>query len=79
MKFKNVYFINGKDLMKYCGNEGTAENTHPNDLGFYSMGKVLGDLIEEILNKWVFMKRLIAADKGFYKKVAKIAIPIALH
>ena len=48
---KNVYFINGKDLMKYCGNEGTAENTHPNDLGFYSMAKVLGDLIEEILNK----------------------------
>jgi len=48
---KNVYFINGKDLMKYCGNEGTAENTHPNDFGFYSMGKVLGDLIEEILNK----------------------------
>ena len=25
------------------------------------------------------MKRLIAADKGFYKKVAKISIPIALQ
>ena len=46
---KNVYFINGKDLMALCGNEGTAENTHPNDFGFYSMAKVLGDLIEKIL------------------------------
>lgn len=44
---KNVYFIDGKDLMELCGNEGTVDGTHPTDYGFASMAKVLGDLIEE--------------------------------
>jgi hypothetical protein len=44
---KNVYFIDGRDLCKLCGNEGTSDNCHPTDLGFYSMAKVLGDLIEK--------------------------------
>lgn len=48
---KNVYFIPGYDLVKYVGNNGTVDNCHPNDLGFYSMARVLGDLIEEILKK----------------------------
>ena len=33
----DVYFIDGKTLMKICHNEGTVDNCHPNDLGFYSM------------------------------------------
>ena len=44
---KNVYFILGSDLMKYCGNEGTVDGTHPTDYGFASMAKVLGDFIED--------------------------------
>ena len=44
---KNVYFIDGRDLCKYCKNEGTVDNCHPTDLGFYSMALVLGDFIEE--------------------------------
>lgn len=44
---KNVYFIDGKDLMELCGNEGTVDGTHPTDYGFASMAKVIGDLIEK--------------------------------
>ena len=44
---KNVYFIDGRYLCKVCGNEGTVDNCHPSDLGFFSMAQVLGDLIEE--------------------------------
>ena len=43
---KNVYFIEGKELMKYCGNEGTVDGAHPTDFGFASMAKVLGDFME---------------------------------
>ena len=45
---KNVYFISGRELMKLCGDEGTVDNCHPTDLGFYSMAKALGDLIDKI-------------------------------
>ena len=44
---KNVYFIDGRDLCKYCGDEGLVDNIHPTDHGFASMARVLGDLIEE--------------------------------
>ena len=44
---KNVYFIPGQDLMTYCGNDGTVDAVHPTDYGFFSMAKVLGDLIEK--------------------------------
>ncbi len=44
---KNVYFIPGNTLMKYAKGEGTVDSCHPNELGFYSMAKVLGDLIEK--------------------------------
>ena len=45
---KNVYCIIGKDLMQYTDNEGSVDNCHPNDLGFASMSKVIGDMIEEM-------------------------------
>lgn len=44
---KNVYFLDGPALTKYCGNEGTVDNTHPTDFGFVSMAQVVGDLIDE--------------------------------
>ncbi|MBR2021465.1 MAG: hypothetical protein IJ939_03425 [Clostridia bacterium] len=44
---KNVYFIDGRDLCKLCGNEGTVDGCHPTDFGFASMAATLGDLIEE--------------------------------
>jgi hypothetical protein len=34
--------------MQYAENNGTVDNCHPTDLGFWSMAKVLGDLIEEM-------------------------------
>ena len=46
---KNVYFIDGKDLMQFAENDGTVDNCHPNDLGFYSMAKVLSNVLGEVL------------------------------
>lgn len=38
---RHVCFIDGPTLMKYAKTEGTVDGGHPNDLGFYSMAKVL--------------------------------------
>lgn len=46
---KNVYLIEGKELMALAGNDGTVDNCHPNDLGFASMAKAVGDLLETLL------------------------------
>lgn len=46
---KNVCFIEGPALMKYAKKEGTVDNCHPNDLGFYSMAKVLIKQLRPIL------------------------------
>ena len=46
---KNVYLIDGPTLMQYAKNEGTVDNCHPNDLGFYSMAKVLTKQLRNIL------------------------------
>ena len=48
---KNVYMLDGKALMSLAGNEGTVDNTHPTDLGFFSMATALIPLIESILCK----------------------------
>ena len=45
---KNVYFLDGKALMALCENNGTVDNCHPTDLGFFSMAKAVGDVIERI-------------------------------
>lgn len=47
---RNVYLISGTELMKEAGPDGTVDNLHPNDLGFASMAKVLGDEIARIMN-----------------------------
>ena len=45
---KNVYFIESRDIMRYCGNEGTVDGCHPTDLGFYSMAKALKKVMKKI-------------------------------
>lgn len=45
----NVYILDGRTLMELAGNEGTVEDTHPNDLGFVSMARALGNVLEKIL------------------------------
>lgn len=42
----NVYLLDGKTLMALCGNDGTVDGVHPNDWGFASMAKAVGDLLE---------------------------------
>ena len=44
---KNVYFIPGPSLMEYSGPDGKVDISHPTDLGFMSMARVLGDLLEK--------------------------------
>jgi lysophospholipase L1-like esterase len=48
---KNVYYISGEELMAEAGCNGTVDDCHPNDYGFYSMAKAIGDCIEKILSK----------------------------
>ena len=45
----NVYYVSGKELMALCGAEGTIDNIHPNDLGFFSMAQTLTPVIERII------------------------------
>ena len=35
--------------MALCGAEGTIDNIHPNDLGFFSMAQTLTPVIEKII------------------------------
>lgn len=49
---KNVYFIDGRTFLEeYPDAEGSVDGCHPTDLGFYFMGKKIGDVIATILNK----------------------------
>lgn len=45
----NIYLIDGGRLMALAKDEGTVDGCHPNDLGFASMAKAAGDLLEKIL------------------------------
>ena len=45
----NVYFIDGSTLMALAKYDGTVDDCHPNDLGFASMAKAVGDLLEKIM------------------------------
>ena len=46
---KNVYLLDGPTLMALAGNEGTVDNCHPNDLGFYSMAMAVEKVLRDIL------------------------------
>ena len=45
----NLYFIDGPTLMKNTRNEGTVDNCHPNDLGFFSMAEALTEVLDKIM------------------------------
>ncbi len=49
---KNVYYVDGEtlfgaDLRDSC----TVDRTHPNDIGHFRMGRVIGDVLAEALSK----------------------------
>lgn len=46
---RNVYFIEGPTLMHYAQDGGTVDNVHPNDLGFFSMAKMIIKILKPIL------------------------------
>ena len=46
---KNVYFLDGATLMKVAKRNGTVDNCHPTDLGFYSMAQPLIKVLKQIL------------------------------
>lgn len=48
---KNVYFLDGAELFDEYQEWGTVEGLHPNDFGFFHIARVLGDLIEKIINE----------------------------
>ena len=48
---KNVYFITSRELMNIVGDNGTVDNTHPTDSGFFSMACAIAPVIEKILYK----------------------------
>jgi hypothetical protein len=49
---QNVYFLDGHDIYAPVGRDFcTVDMSHANDLGFYLMGKAIGDIIETILVK----------------------------
>lgn len=47
----NVSFLDGPALMAAAGNEGTVDNCHPNDLGFYSMAKAVETALRGLLGE----------------------------
>ena len=46
---KNVYLIEGTKLMELCGMDGTVDDCHPTDFGFYSMAKAISEVLKDIL------------------------------
>ncbi|MBQ6998596.1 MAG: SGNH/GDSL hydrolase family protein [Clostridia bacterium] len=47
---KNVYFLNGKDIYTDEDRDAcTVDGCHPNDLGFYRMGKAICPIVEKAL------------------------------
>ena len=46
---KNVYMLDGKQLMFLAGGDGTVDNGHPTDFGFASMAEALCAVLNKIL------------------------------
>ena len=45
----HVYLIPGDELLGNCAEAATVDNSHPNDLGFYTMAQTLAPLIRHLL------------------------------
>lgn len=48
---QKVWFISGQELMALCKEEGTVDNCHPTDLGFFSMAGAMEDTIKEMIGE----------------------------
>lgn len=46
---KNVYILDGKQLMALVGRNGTVDNCHPTDSGFLSMANAIEPIMRQIL------------------------------
>lgn len=46
---ENVYFISGRELMADALDEGTVDNCHPTDLGFWSMANSIEPTLRKVL------------------------------
>ena len=44
----NVYLLDGPTLMALAQDEGMVDGAHPNDCGFVSMARAVGDVMEKI-------------------------------
>lgn len=47
---KNVYFISGNELVKYCGTDTFATGEMPTHVAIYSIAKVIGDKLADIFD-----------------------------
>ena len=47
---KNVYFLDGPELMKIAEFDGTVDGCHPNDLGFYSMAMAVTEVLQKVFS-----------------------------
>lgn len=48
---ENVYFVSGRKLMEIVQDNGTVDNCHPTDSGFFSIAMAVGEVFEEIFAK----------------------------
>lgn len=48
---RNVYWIDGRDLMRVAGHEGTVDACHPTDLGFFSMAQELLGILKPFYDR----------------------------
>lgn len=49
---KNVYFIDGETLFEgNCRDSCTVDGCHPNDLGFFRMAEVIGNVMEPLITE----------------------------
>ena len=48
---KNVYLIDGRDMVKDIPDCWSVDISHPTDIGFYAMAKAFGDVLEKIFEE----------------------------
>jgi hypothetical protein len=46
---RNVYLVHGGEILNEIGNDGTVDNCHPTDLGFYFMAEGIEDTLDRAL------------------------------
>lgn len=46
---KNVYLIDGREMVKDIKDSWSIDLSHPTDIGFHAMAKAFGDVLEKVL------------------------------